>query len=302
MQPPDETNMIKVKTNPVAYRPLSFPNYSLERRVSDISETSQGSLDRYTNISSQAYMDHNFVASNIILTNPEITQSNYPIVTVRKYQQGELSSNSSQNTQKQRIINSNINGCIPEEEYDPVEKFLAEPDSSYVNLKGVNVHYRISKKIGNEKQSDFVNSTLPIILLHGFAGGVFSWRRVFHHLSKISPVVMAFDRPGFGLTSKPLQWDSELNPYSTEFSVELTFALMDYLEIDNAILIGHSTGASLACSCALYNPSKVSGLVLVAQNSGLPNFVRSILKTKLGGPIIMRLVRSEIGDVAIRRA
>ena len=93
---------------------------------------------------------------------------------------------------------------------------------------------------------------------------------------------MAFDRPGFGLTSKPKSWPTDNNPYTNEFSVRLTLLLMDHLNISKAVLVGHSTGSSVACLVALKAPDRISGLVLVAQTQGLPKFIRSILKTNLG--------------------
>merc|ERR1719273_1611378 len=40
----------------------------------------------------------------------------------------------------------------------------------------------------------------------------------------------------------------------------------------------------------------------VSPTSGMPAFIRSILNTKLGKPIILSLVRSEIGQVTLHQA
>ncbi|EEF44723.1 hydrolase, putative [Ricinus communis] len=60
-----------------------------------------------------------------------------------------------------------------------------------------------------------------IVLIHGFGGGVFSWRHVMGVLARqVGCTVAAFDRPGWGLTSRPRRkdWeDKELpNPYKLE--------------------------------------------------------------------------------------
>ncbi|KAL8520475.1 hypothetical protein ACS0TY_011117 [Phlomoides rotata] len=48
------------------------------------------------------------------------------------------------------------------------------------------------------------NEQFGIILVHGFGGGVFSWRKVMGTLArKTGCAVSAFDRPGWGLTSRP---------------------------------------------------------------------------------------------------
>jgi pimeloyl-ACP methyl ester carboxylesterase len=41
-----------------------------------------------------------------------------------------------------------------------------------------------------------------VVLLHGFAASVFSWREVMGPLAE-SHTVVAIDRPGFGLTERP---------------------------------------------------------------------------------------------------
>eukprot|EP01084_Bolivina_argentea_P035863 66406_1 len=49
-------------------------------------------------------------------------------------------------------------------------------------------------------------------------------------------------------------------------------------------------------------PKYVDGLILTSPTNGMPTFIRSILKTKLGKPIILSLVRSEIGQVTLHQA
>ncbi|KAL8469052.1 hypothetical protein ACS0TY_032040 [Phlomoides rotata] len=48
------------------------------------------------------------------------------------------------------------------------------------------------------------NEQFGIVLVHGFGGGVFSWRKVMGTLARQTGcAVSAFDRPGWGLTSRP---------------------------------------------------------------------------------------------------
>lgn len=52
------------------------------------------------------------------------------------------------------------------------------------------------------------NEQFGIVLVHGFGGGVFSWRNVMGTLAQqVGCVVAAFDRPGWGLTSRPCRKD-----------------------------------------------------------------------------------------------
>jgi pimeloyl-ACP methyl ester carboxylesterase len=129
---------------------------------------------------------------------------------------------------------------------------LADPDSRFVRINGVNIHYKIAGQ-----------GEPAIILLHGFGASTFSWREVLQPLSRLGTVV-AYDRPAFGLTERllPGQWTGE-NPYSPAAQVDLLFGLMDELGIQKAILVGNSAGGTVAISAALAKPERVQALVLV---------------------------------------
>ena len=88
----------------------------------------------------------------------------------------------------------------PLENTVPVEQ-LVDTDSKFVEVNGVNVHY----KTWGEGEPTF-------ILLHGFGASVFSWREVVEPLAQFGTVI-AYDRPAFGLTERLLQWEGE-SPYS----------------------------------------------------------------------------------------
>ena len=68
-------------------------------------------------------------------------------------------------------------------------------------------------------------------LLHGFAASTFSWREVLPSLAQWGRTV-AFDRPAFGLTERPLpetwqgNWTTQ-NPYTLDAQVDLTLGVTD---------------------------------------------------------------------------
>uniref|UniRef100_A0A453F4K0 AB hydrolase-1 domain-containing protein n=1 Tax=Aegilops tauschii subsp. strangulata TaxID=200361 RepID=A0A453F4K0_AEGTS len=69
-----------------------------------------------------------------------------------------------------------------------------------------------------------------VVLVHGFGGGVFAWRHVRNLLARqVGCTVLAFDRPGWGLTSRPRRKDWEdksmPNPYELESQVILLTGL-----------------------------------------------------------------------------
>ncbi len=163
---------------------------------------------------------------------------------------------------------------------------LADPDSRFIEINRLNVHY---KKYGSGE---------PVfILLHGFGASLFSWREVTEPLAEIGTVI-AYDRPAFGLTERPMEWEGE-NPYSQEAQVELVIGLMDTLGVEKAILVGNSAGGTISMLTALQYPGRVESLILVDPavyaGGGAPAWTRPLLKTPQMnhvGPLFARQIQT----------
>ena len=173
---------------------------------------------------------------------------------------------------------------------------LADPDSQFIEINGVSVHYKINGQ-----------GEPTLILLHGFGASTYSWREVMDPLSQLGTVV-AYDRPAFGFTERPTSWNEGENPYSGKNQVEILIGLMDSLEIKKAILVGNSAGGTVSLNTALTYPERVEALVLVDaavyQGGGAPSFIRPLLQTpQLDhlGPLIARQI-SVRGDEFIQSA
>jgi pimeloyl-ACP methyl ester carboxylesterase len=148
-----------------------------------------------------------------------------------------------------------------------------------------------------------------LMLLHGFGASVFSWREVLTPLAERGTAI-AFDRPAFGLTERPVPgaWQGT-NPYSAEAQVALTVGLMDRLDVDRAILIGHSAGGTVAIQTALEHPERVPALILVApavytEGGTALGWLRPLLRTpqmRRLGPLLVRSISVE-GQETLRRA
>lgn len=150
-----------------------------------------------------------------------------------------------------------IAGIDQDELLEPA--LLADPDSCFCEFKGVQIHHKIcdaeprnlSGGEGSGSQSLYPSKRLnfPMILLHGFGASVFSWNRAMKQLASISgSKVLAFDRPAFGLTSRPnpvvqsspgMGDARALNPYSVMFSVLATLHFIDFLAAEKAVLVGY---------------------------------------------------------------
>ncbi|HTK97105.1 MAG TPA: alpha/beta hydrolase [Pseudomonadales bacterium] len=173
---------------------------------------------------------------------------------------------------------------------DPIT--LADPDSRFGNVAGVHVHY---KEAGVGAPA--------FVLLHGFGASVFTWRHVMGSFAERGRTV-AYDRPAFGLTERPLQWSGE-NPYGDDAQIDIALALLDSLTIDRAVWVANSAGARVAVAVALRHRERVIALVLVDPAiSGGPGWLRPLLRIpqlQHLGPLTVRSI-SDRGDAVVRRA
>ena len=140
----------------------------------------------------------------------------------------------------------------PRDLVDPEE--LADEDSRFLDIDGVRLHY---------KEQGPADAEQTIIFLHGFASSLYSWRHIMAALRDRYRVI-AFDRPGWGLSGRPLEgdWEGE-SPYASAASARQTVALMDALGVEQAVLVGHSQGATISVLVDEIRPERVSALVLV---------------------------------------
>ena len=166
---------------------------------------------------------------------------------------------------------------------DPRE--LADPDSQFIEVDGVELHY---KQYGSGEP--------VMILLHGFAASTFSFRAVVEPLSQLGTVIV-YDRPGQGLTERPLygSWSGD-NPYSLDTQPRHLIGLMDQLGVERAILLGNSAGGGVATLAALEYPRRVQALVLIdaaiyESGPNYPAWVRQLLfspQASWYGPLLLR--------------
>jgi pimeloyl-ACP methyl ester carboxylesterase len=104
---------------------------------------------------------------------------------------------------------------------------------------------------------EIYGSGQPLVLLHGGMTTVEDFGFVVPTLAKTRQVI-AFERQGHGHTA-----DID-RPFSLEQWADDTAALLQHLNIEQADILGYSTGGSVALAFALRYPKMVSKLVLAS--------------------------------------
>jgi pimeloyl-ACP methyl ester carboxylesterase len=168
---------------------------------------------------------------------------------------------------------------------------LADPDGRFATLAGIDVHHRVAGE----------PSDPTLVLLHHFYGSVPTWRHVQPALAEDHQVV-AFDRPGFGLTERlpHRDWGDE-SPYTRATSARITLELLDHLGAERGVLIGSSAGGTAALETYARAPERVAALVLLSPaitgDVGAPSRFRPLLRSpqlrRLGPHVVKRVA----GDI-----
>ena len=99
----------------------------------------------------------------------------------------------------------------------------------------------------------------PVVLLHGWPGFWYDWRRVVVPLAEEADVI-APDFRGFGDSDKPE--GEPKNLYTADHLAADVLALLDQLRVERFVVAGHDTGAVIAQLLARRVPERILALVL----------------------------------------
>jgi len=103
-------------------------------------------------------------------------------------------------------------------------------------------------------------TTTPLVMVHGFGGGLGLWVQNLDELAK-DRTVYAFDLLGFGRSSRPT-FSSNSGRAETQF-VDSIEEWRKQMGLDKIILLGHSFGAFLSAAYTIKHPDVVKHLISV---------------------------------------
>ncbi|KAF9102315.1 Bifunctional epoxide hydrolase 2 [Mortierella sp. GBA35] len=138
----------------------------------------------------------------------------------------------------------------------PATAFGYEPSSfnhKYTTLGGHRYHY--------VEEGDPNGQTL--VLIHGFPDLWYGWRYQIRHLAKQGYYVIAVDDLGSGESDQPKCVGLDVAPYSSKNLARNLTELLDQLNIDKAVFIGHDWGAYVAWKTGMHFPQRCHAVISV---------------------------------------
>ncbi|KLO19926.1 alpha/beta-hydrolase [Schizopora paradoxa] len=102
--------------------------------------------------------------------------------------------------------------------------------------------------------------TKTIICIHGFPDLWYGWRHQIPHWRDAGYRVVAPDMLGYGGTDKP----GDIPDYGLKSLSSDIAALLDFLQVKKAIVVGHDWGAATVWRFALYFPERVLALAIMS--------------------------------------
>lgn len=137
----------------------------------------------------------------------------------------------------------------------------------------------------------------PVVLVPGLLGSAFGFRHVVPELAAAGYRAIVIEPLGVGASSKPARGD-----YSLTAQADRIAGVLEVLDVEPAVLVAHSLGASMAFRLACRHPERVRAIVSLdggpAEAAATPGFRRAMRFAPLlklsGGRLIRGAVRQTL--------
>ena len=128
------------------------------------------------------------------------------------------------------------------------------PEGRFITIMGNRIHY-VEQGTGPR----------TVLLVHGLTGVLQNFTYAMLGELARDCRVIAIDRPGSGYSKRPLRSSASL-----AVQADVIAGLIDALQLDRPVVVGHSLGGAVALATALRHPDKISALALIAPLSRMP--------------------------------
>ncbi len=115
----------------------------------------------------------------------------------------------------------------------------------------------MSKKVSNIYFDDGGTGSVPVIFIHSLAGNTQQWSAQLNHV-RVTRRAVALDLRGHGQSLSRVD-----GVYGIDSMAQDVQTVVEYLDLERFILVGHSMGGSVALAYAGAYPQRVAGLLLV---------------------------------------
>jgi 3-oxoadipate enol-lactonase len=115
----------------------------------------------------------------------------------------------------------------------------------FISLNGITLHYTLEGPAEGE----------PLVFINSLGSDLRLWHKLIPHFAGHFPI-LRYDKRGHGLS------DSPPGPYTIRDHANDLAALLEQLQVEQAILIGISVGGMIALDYALNNPERVEALIV----------------------------------------
>ena len=105
-----------------------------------------------------------------------------------------------------------------------------------------------------------------IVMIHGLAGNLQNFTYGVAAPLTQTHRVICVDRPGCGYSKRAANADASL-----EAQADTIVSLLDHLQIESAVFVGHSLGGAISLAAAQRHPNRVKALALIAPLTHLPD-------------------------------
>jgi pimeloyl-ACP methyl ester carboxylesterase len=125
---------------------------------------------------------------------------------------------------------------------------------------------------------------IPVFFVHSFGGNTTQWKAQLDHLRKNRRAI-AIDFRGHGESGLPVDGN-----YSCDSITQDIAAVVDALNLDKFVLVGHSMGGLSAVAYTSVYPERVAGLVLTGTPGNIPEEISKSIIASLRSDAYQKVI------------